>query len=1303
MILRFLTQLLLCFYTGILLFAQESQWHADYGKSKDFIANHGQYDAYQNDYTGKIEYAADLGATKFFFGKKGMSIYFLEAQKKSAAERDAIAKLETKSIEEHKSKEKLYGKFLFREDRVNIKWVNSLATTELDGLEKNSAYHSFAVNDGDNKMSNYNFVPSYKKLVYRNIYPHIDIEYSIHPESGIKYAFILNPGANPELIKSMYDRDIKLIDGKISIQTLFGGITDHEPISFYSDNQDVIIESGFNVKGNEVSFFLENYDNSKKVIIDPWLQTPTFATNWDCVWECERDATGNVYLIGGIMPMQLLKYSSAGALQWTYNTPYDTSNCWLGTFATDLAGNSYVTRGSVSGIQKIATNGALTWNNNGGGGSIGNSDEYWNIAFNCDQSGLIVGGTSGAFAIPPLLEASIFYINTSNGNYTNVVDVAVGPAATFPPIEVQEVRSITAAPNGKYYWLTQDTIGFINDDPGFCTNNPISFFKTGHGADFGYKSENYRYNNTGIMSIRADENAVYMHRGDQLQKRSLVDLSLISSVAIPSGGYNSVFLGGNQVSNSGIDIDQCGNIYVGSTNGVYKFNSSLVQQAFYTTTFIVYDVNVSISGEIVACGGTGNSSSSNRSGGIQVFAASACAPLAASCCDPSFCVPLAVCNTEAPFSLNPATPGGTWSGPGVNASGVFDPSITGTGVFNITYQLACGSETIAINVIPCSMEICIETNGDFTISGGTAPYAWSSGTIIPPSSITSEAECIACADATPQYFGTPPFAIYLGCDISTCPQDTAWTQYATGSTTTAPSSYPIQVVDANGTTIVLSNASTLLPCSANPCSGVTISMNIIAQTNVTCAGGNNGSATVSATGGNAPYNYTWMPGSLNGNTQSGLSASVYNINITDNSGCTGSGTVTISEPTALVLTTSTTDANCGVNDGTATANVSGGVPGYTYSWSPSGGNGATANGLGAGVYTVTVSDQNGCSTSAQANVSNTNAPVVSVSIVSSPSCFGALDGSLSSTVTGGAAPYTYSWSPSGGNGSSASNLGAGTYTLTVTGNDGCVTVATVTLTEPSQILISESITDENCGQNDGAISVVVTGGTPVYTYEWAPNGESTSSISNLSGGNYSLTVTDDSGCSTSENYQVAIIGSIPVTASPNYSTITEGESVQLNSFGAVDYTWSPSGGLSCVNCADPVASPSITTTYIVTGTDAFGCAGTDTVTIYVTLNCADLFIPTVFSPNGNGPGANETLCVFGNCVSELKFKIFNRWGQMVFETETPFDGTNSQNEICWDGTYRGKAVQSGVYVYTVYAQLFNGEVVETSGNITVLR
>jgi hypothetical protein len=216
---------------------------------------------------------------------------------------------------------------------------------------------------------------------------------------------------------------------------------------------------------------LGKYDQAQTVVIDPWTQLPSFASNWDCVWECDKDAAGNIYAIGGVMPMQLLKYNAAGALQWTYNTPYDTSNVWLGTFAVDNLGNSYVTAGSTAAIQKISPAGALVWNNANPGGLFSN-DEFWSISFNCDQSMLVVGGTGGSGLN---LTASIYNIDITNGNVISSADVAQGSTFGFPP-SVQEVRAICASPNGKYYFMTQDTVGAFNQNFNACNGAPL-FYK----------------------------------------------------------------------------------------------------------------------------------------------------------------------------------------------------------------------------------------------------------------------------------------------------------------------------------------------------------------------------------------------------------------------------------------------------------------------------------------------------------------------------------------------------------------------------------------------------------------------------------------------------------------------------------------------------------------------------------------------------------------------------------------------------------------------------------------------------------
>jgi gliding motility-associated-like protein len=110
-------------------------------------------------------------------------------------------------------------------------------------------------------------------------------------------------------------------------------------------------------------------------------------------------------------------------------------------------------------------------------------------------------------------------------------------------------------------------------------------------------------------------------------------------------------------------------------------------------------------------------------------------------------------------------------------------------------------------------------------------------------------------------------------------------------------------------------------------------------------------------------------------------------------------------------------------------------------------------------------------------------------------------------------------------------------------------------------------------------------------------------------------------------------------------------------------------------------------------TDNNGCVITNTVEVDVQLICGDVFLPSGFSPNGDG--FNDTWCVYGNCVKTFNLQVFNRWGEKVFES--------GSKESCWDGVYNGVLQNDAVFIYQLSATLVNGEVVVKKGNVTLVR
>ncbi len=369
------------------------------------------------------------------------------------------------------------------------------------------------------------------------------------------------------------------------------------------------------------------------------------------------------------------------------------------------------------------------------------------------------------------------------------------------------------------------------------------------------------------------------------------------------------------------------------------------------------------------------------------------------------------------------------------------------------------------------------------------------------------------------------------------------------------------------------------------------------QTNVSCFGAANGMAEVSVTGSTGLVQYRWAPSGGSNARATGLSPGVYTVTVSD-AVCQGTKqTYTITEPTALTATGSSTNISCfGGSNGSAQASVSGGTMPYTYTWAPSGGNGATASALAPGNYTCAITDANGCTTTVSTTVSQPASAISSSTAVANALCFGGSTGSATVTAAGGTPGYTYLWSTAATT-PVITGQTAGVKTVTVTDANGCTTTNTVTVSEPATAVSSSTaVTNAACfGGSTGSATVTASGGTPGYTYLWS-TAATTSVIAGQAAGVRTVTVTDANGCTTSNT--VAI--SQPATA-VSFSTAATNVLCFGGSTGSATVT--ASGGTGAYTYLwSTVATTSVITgqtagVKTVTVTDANACTAVNSVNI----------------------------------------------------------------------------------------------------------
>lgn len=417
----------------------------------------------------------------------------------------------------------------------------------------------------------------------------------------------------------------------------------------------------------------------------------------------------------------------------------------------------------------------------------------------------------------------------------------------------------------------------------------------------------------------------------------------------------------------------------------------------------------------------------------------------------------------------------------------------------------------------------------------------------------------------------------------------------------------------SGDLIVTSNGTGTMDGGIDP-----LIVDIEASQDVSCEGGSDGSALAGASGGVPPYSYVWSNGAM-GAMLTGVPFGTYTVTATDNQSSTATTSVMIDEPTAVSFNTPViNDVSCfGGNDGSITASATGGVGGYQYNWS-NGAMGATITGLVPGSYTVTVTDASNCTGLATYDVNEPAQLEINLESLQHETCFGAEDGAIMISVSGGVVPVFAEWS-NGFIGTTISDLAPDNYTVTVTDNNNCTAMASYTINPGGVVNVTlENIQHVTCnGGADGSISVSANGGQAPYTFEWS-NGATGPDINMLAAGSYLVTATDNNGCEVVKVYTITQPAPISITINADGANLCAGDSlVNLTAVAAGDhepFTGEWSNGVSGLTNNNLSAG-----SYTITVTDAAGC----TASASTIVTAPSPVIVSVLTTDETAAGAND--------------------------------------------------------------------------------
>lgn len=616
---------------------------------------------------------------------------------------------------------------------------------------------------------------------------------------------------------------------------------------------------------------------------------------------------------------------------------------------------------------------------------------------------------------------------------------------------------------------------------------------------------------------------------------------------------------------------------------------------------------------------------------VQLSDTSNCPPVIASVVVTSFTATITanagpdihICNNQFPVQLN-GTVTGVTTGQWIGGAGAYSPSAT-----NLQASYMPTSGEIAAGQV--TLQLITTNNGSCPPDTDAVVLYFHQFN----SSVTVAGTDVTC-------FGLNNGSATATVTGNNGPWSYAWNTVPIQTTPTAsslsPGTYLVTITDVNGCTSVAS------PVTINEPAQLTLST---AGVPASCFGTCDGQLVAVPAGGTQPYGLLWST-SCTTLSCSNVCAGTYSAVLTDANGCTATGIATVTEPPALVVTTTSTAAHCNQADGSITSSVSGGTPGYNYVWNPGNITTSTANSLLPGTYTLVVTDAQGCTDTVNDFVNNQPGVIAVVSNITPPLCAASCTGSATGSASSGNGPYTYSWSNSS-TGSTVNNLCASPapYILTATDANGCSDTASFYVQAPPPVTISVQAPPTICIGQSVTLVATATGGTPGYTYTWSSG---TPTVAPTAVTQYTVTATDANGCNSPQATVIVqvhpplgvLTNTVPATCA-NTPVVLSAAGMGGNG-GPYTYTWQPG------NLNGPTVTVNANTSMVYTVTVSDNCTSPVAT---ATVSVMRLSLPVIAFVSDDTSGCENTCVQFIGTGQNIASWLWNFGDGNTATSSTP--------------------------------------------------